>query len=302
MNVGRSLRDVGLVAGFEVLRALRTWRAQALVLVYVVANLGGAYLFVEILGEIERNLATQMGVATTRWPGVLSEELRSSEELSEMVGFLVGDPETAAAVLSYPLLAIWQLWVGLLLVPFLSSTAASEALCLDVGNRAIRYEALRTGRIELVAGRFLGQLALSLLATAISLALVWCLGMALVHQQDPVELAIGLAWLGLRAVAFAFPFAGLGLAVSQITTSAGWARVLAIAGTAASWVLYGVTNWVQDDPWVYATDALAPLLPQSWLDALWIPGPAWLGSAGVCFALGVAAVGAGFLVFDRRDL
>lgn len=302
MSPWRVLRDATLVARFELLRAVRTWRALALALVYVIANLGGAWLFTRALLSVERNVARNLAVAPSSRPGVMIDELRRSEELVEMLGFFAGDPETAARLVDQPLLALFQLWLGLLLLPFLGATTAAEAVADDVGSRAIRFEALRTGRAELALGRFAGQVVLTTGATALALAATWILGMVTMAGQDPAALAAGLASWGARAALIAFPFVGMGMMCSQWTASSTWARVLALGLTAGSWVVYGIVGLAQNAPWTVLADVVTPLLPQTWIAGVWAGGSDLAVSAGACLGLGLGAVGLGFLRFGTRDL
>ena len=298
----RSVIDTGLVARFEVLRAVRTWRALALILLYVIANVGGAYLFIEALSAIEDSIANQMGVPTTRWPGALTEQVRQSEELLRILGAMVGDADAVQALLAQPFLAVFQLGQGFLLMPFLAATAASEAIAIDVQNRAIRFEALRTGRPELLLGRFVGQVGLMLVASLVALASVWGLGMALTVHPEPLALAWGLLSLGLRAVVFSLPFVGFGIACSAWTSSPAWARVMALGGTAGSWVIHGVSQAATGAPWTWLADVVGPLMPQAWLEGLWRTGGGLAVSSLVCAALALVAVGLGHVRFARRDL
>lgn len=302
MTWTRSLVDTWLVARFEVLRAVRSWSALALILLYLIANVGGAYLFILALAQAEQSLATELHVATTEWPGALTEQLRKSDQLLEMLETLVGNKATAMALLDSPFLAVFQLWQGFVLIPFLASTAASETIAADVRTRAVRFEVMRTGRAELVAGRMLGQIGLSLVATCVALAGVWVLGMTCMVQQDPFGLAWGLWTLGLRAVVFSVPFVGLGIAASELTASPAWARVLALGGTAGSWVLYGVASAADEAPWTTLADLVLPVLPQTWLEGLWQPGAGLLASTAVCLGLGVVVAAVGYVRFARRDL
>ena len=301
MTFGRSLYDTWLVARFEVLRAIRTWRALALILAYFIANVGGAYLCVRALGEAENNLAEKMGVATTDYPGAMTAELMKSDNGRAFLEFIAGSETVVEYLVDDPPLALFQFFVSIGLIPFLAATAASEAVAIDVQSRAIRYEALRTGRAELVVGRLLGQGLLSVAATAIALGGVWVIGMTLMVQQDPFGLAWALLSLGIRAVMFAVPFAGLGIACSQLTTSPAWARILALGGTAGSWVVYMLLPLFEVTPWIYLKDALIPVLPQSWLASLWHPTE-WIISALVCVSLGLVSMGLGYVRFSERDL
>ena len=68
MNFVPSVRDASLVARFELLRALRTWRALALVFLYMVAAAGAAYLFSQLIWLFEEQLADTLGAAAPTRP------------------------------------------------------------------------------------------------------------------------------------------------------------------------------------------------------------------------------------------
>lgn len=302
MSWTRSLVDTALIARFELLRAIRSWTALAVVLMYLIANVGGAYLFIRVLGQLESSLADQLHVATTQWPGSMTEQLRNSKQMMSMLDTLVGSHATAAALIDRPFLAVFQLWQGIVLIPFLAATTAAESISSDVRTRAIRFEVIRTGRAEVVAGRMLGQIGLCLVATCVSLIGVWILGLATMAPQDPLALAWGMVELGLRAVVFAVPFTGLGIAASELTASPAWARVLALGGTASSWVTYWILSAMSERPWTYVADTLLPVMPQSWLQGLWQPAAGLATSMAACVGLGAVIAALGFVRFARRDL
>ncbi len=297
-----SLRDSLIIARFEVLRAVRSWQAVALVALYVVAIVGGAYLFIEALAELEGALADTMGVARTRWPGPLTESLREGEQIGKMLDFLTGDEEVSKRLRGVPLLAIFVLWEGIGLAPFLAAMSASEAIAGDVRSRAIRFEVQRTGRSELVVGRFLGQLVLIGGATLVAILAVGGLGMALMGQQDPVRLFGSLFGFGLRVVLFSIPFVGVGVSLSAMTTSPAWARVMALALVAGSWILYGVCQIPTEGMQAVVADVITPLLPQSQAGSLWRSGMPGATGALVLLALGVGALAPGLWRFSVRDL
>lgn len=298
----RSFVDTWLIARFEVLRAIRSWSALALVLLYLIANVGGAYLFILMLGQMESTIASQLQVPTTKWPGTMTEQIRTSEAFIKVLDNLIGDHATAESLLQQPFLAVFQLWQGFVLIPFLAATSAAESIAADVRTRAIRFEVMRTGRLEVVAGRMLGQIGLCLFATCVALLGVWTLGMTTMAQQDPFELGFALLSLGLRAVWFSVPFVGLGIAASQTTASPAWARVLALGGTAATWVVYWIALAVDKAPWALVSDLVLPVLPQTYLGGLWQTGGGWIGSSLAVFGLGAVIACVGYVRFARRDL
>jgi hypothetical protein len=296
------MRDVWLVARFEVLRAVRTWRALALLAIYAVASAGAAWLFVKILLAMENALARALQVPITRTPGAMLGELVRSESWRDAVVAMTGSPQLADHLVTVPPMALFYLWVALLLTPFFSASAAAECVAIDVASRAVRYELLRTGRLELVLGRFGGQLFLTLLGTVVSAAVVAVVATQfLVGQSAAALLPALLAYLP-RAFAFAVPFVAVGVAASTLTASAAWARVLAIGAVAGSWVAVGVGRWLESTRYSLLADLLLPVLPQGWLRGLWEPGVDWLVSALALAGIGASVVAVGFARFARRDV
>jgi hypothetical protein len=198
-------------------------------------------------------------------------------------------------------LAIWQLGFGMGMLPLAAAAASSECIAIDVGSRTIRYEALRTGRVEIIAGRFLGQIALMALAISVSLVGAWGFGLAMMNGHTASELALGMAWVFPRLVVWAVPFIGLGVFASQLTASAAWARAIAILLLGATYAASGAVGAV-DAPWDVLADAVAPLLPQTWALGLFRPSVAWLPDALACLAIGAGFAGSGAPRFLRRDL
>jgi hypothetical protein len=297
------VRDVVLVARFEVLRAVRTWRAVALLALYGIASGGAAWLFTRLVWVLENTVARQLGVAETEVPGAMLDRLVASETWREVVGAMTGAPHLVERIVQIPPLAMFDLWFGFLLVPFFAASASAECLAIDVQSRAIRYEALRTGRLELVLGRFAGQLFLTSAATLLSVIVAWAVGLGFMVVERPLELLSWLLAFAPRAWAFSVPFVAIGVAASQVTASPAWARVLALGGTAGSWTLFGLARWAEAEGWLpIASDLALQLLPQGWLRGLWEPGAGWLASAGACLALGGAILSLGYVRFARRDL
>jgi hypothetical protein len=296
------MRDAWLVARFEVLRAIRTWRALALLAIYAVAGAGASWLFVKLLGAMENAMARALQVPVTRTPGAMLSELVRSDNWREAVVGMTGSPQLADHLVTVPPMALFYLWVAVLLTPFFSASASAECVAIDVASRAIRYELLRTGRLELVLGRFGGQLFLTLVGTVVSAVVVFGVAIEFLVGQSVTELAPALAAYLPRAFAFAVPFVAFGVAASLLTASAAWARVLAIGAVAGSWVALGVARWLETTRWPWIADLLLPLLPQGWLRGLWEPGPEWLLSALACAGIGASVVAVGFARFARRDL
>ena len=297
-----SVRDAALVARFELLRAVRTWQALAVVVLYLVATAGSMRIFVAMIGAFETALAEQLGVPATDYPGAMLDRLIESAEFREVLAAMVGADRLVEHVLQYPILAVFHLWLGILLVPFLATFNSAESVSVDLRTRAVRFEVLRTGRLELVVGRFAGQALLAAVASLAAVGATWVVGMTFMVGNDPVDLAVATTWLSIRAWAFGLPFIGIGVGASQLTASPAWARVIAVCASGATWVGYGIARWGEGGRLAVVADVALQVLPQGWILPLWEPGFGWVGACAVFLALGLACTGLGYLRFARRDL
>ncbi len=296
-----SLRDVSLVARFELLRAIRTWQGLAVIILYVIASIGSTYLFVQILGALERELAFTLQVPPTDTPGAMLDSLVNSKNFRDMVAFFVGDERLVDATLFWSPVATFHLWMNLLLMPFLATFVSADAISVDLRSRALRFELLRTGRLELVSGRFLAQAILCGIAGLAAAGASWTVALLTMVGNDAFWLGVGLLWAGWRSWVFGLAFVGLGVGVSQLTASPAWARILGLVGTALTWGLFGLLAWAttQVPAWIIAPLQLT--LPQTWIRLLWEGGTLSLAAAVFLVALGLTWMTAGYVVTARRD-
>jgi ABC-type transport system involved in multi-copper enzyme maturation permease subunit len=298
-----AIKDAVLIARFELLRALRTWRALSLVAIYLVCTSGTAWMFTRVIRMFEHEAARTLGIATTDTPGAMMAELSKTEMWRGFLSDLTGRPELVEALVSVPAIAVFHLWVSFILVPMFAATAAAESVALDTSTRAIRYEALRTGRFEIAVGRYLGQLLLTGTAGGIGLFGTLAVGLGFMVGNSPFLLFATLVVFTFKAWLFAMPFVGMGVAISLMTSSAAWARVLALGGVAGSWVVFGVLRATEDRAWMGPIgDVLLPILPQTWLSGFWEPGLGSWPTVLVCAGLGASAVSLAAIRFVRRDL
>ena len=302
MSLLTSLRDVGLIAQFEFLRAVRTWRALALLVLYAVATIGAVMIFSQVVLVAEEGIASTIGAVPPERPGLMLDQLMQSENTVRFLTRLGGSESVAAELVRYSPLALFHLWFSLLLAPFFAATSSAESIAVDVQSRAIRYEVLRTGRSEVVFGRFAGQALLVGAATALGVMATWSVGALYFVGQDLPRLALQLSWVSLRAWAFALPFVALGVLCSTVTSSPAWARVLAVAAACGSWVLWAVAHHYRKRDWGMAMDLVLDVLPQGWVGEMWAFDGGWVAAAGVCVVLSVVLTGLGSLRFEGRDL
>ncbi len=296
--------DIAVVATYEMQQALRKRLLIVLLLGYAAATGVAHWGFVQGLKELEGQAATAMGVARTERPGILIAEVLKSSELRRFLGDLVGDSSRLDALLDVPVLALWSGAVAMVLLPVFLMTGTSTTVSVEVETRSIRFLALRTERLPIVLGKFVGQLVMGVLAGLTGVIVTELVGLILMVQVPPLGLAIGSLEHMARAMVFALPYAGLGLCVSQWLARANVARVVAMI------VLVAVTiaNPVLD---AYSDATLLGRLAD--LTRLFLPGTGWgdvWGDDPLALALTTARsvvvtlawVALGYWRFDRRDL
>ena len=295
--------DVAWVGVYELGEAVRTRLFQLVLLAYAGGIGVSSWLLVEILHQLETSAAAAMGVPATDKPGAMASTLLGNGELKDLLEPIVGGGQVDA-LLSRPILALWTGAAAMALLPLVLLFSSSGSIATEVRSRSIRYLLCRTGRLQIGLGKLFGQLLLALVAAIIGGAVAWTMGMTMMVGNPPVALALELANRTLRACAYALPFAGLGLAASQIVASPNGARFLA----AAAMVAMPIVAWQLDEH--VGPDLLGRLADlaglfvatTTWQD-LWSTDAATLQIAVArCVGLAVIYYAAGHAVFVRKDL
>jgi ABC-type transport system involved in multi-copper enzyme maturation permease subunit len=199
-------------------------------------------------------------------------------------------------------LSIFYLWVSFFLLPLLCAANAAESVAVDRQNGALRFETLRVGRLELVLGRFLGQVGLATLVSLVAVSAMWILGMgAMGGDNDPLTLGGSLLFLVVPSVVFCTPFISIGICCSLIGKSVVVARVSAIFLSLATWALY-IVNLRLDALDHWAADVLSPLLPQYWRSGFWTLSWEAIVSGAVCITFAILVLFGGHMWFRNQDL
>lgn len=298
-----SLRDTFQVARFHVVTAARTRSLLFAFAVYMVSATAIAWIFRGIIHSLENNAADLLRVPRTKTPGAMIDTLREQGDLADTVKALVPDPAVLDWALELPVLAIAHFWMALGLMPFLAAAAGAEVIAPGIKDRSLRFELVRTGRLELVMGRLLGAGMIVGLGTVLSVIGPWVVAVFFMAKQPALEQMSTLLMVTPRLLAFSLPFLGLGVASSQLTGNTNFARTLALGSIVGSWMLWGFleTDWIADHVPVLA-DILTPLVPQNYIVGLWGAGTGWMLSSAILCGLTVAFALAVFPLFQRRNL
>jgi ABC-type transport system involved in multi-copper enzyme maturation permease subunit len=297
-----SLRDTVVVGRFHLMRAVRSRSAVVLCLALTTIHMGGAWVFTKILSGLENSAAQALGVPATDRPGAMLGVLRDRDEFRRLIGGMLPDPSLLEWALDLPYLSIGHFWIALGTLPFLAAAAGAEVLSGDIKNRSLRYEVVRTGRLEIVGGRFLGQALLIFLAVLVANSGTWIMAMTAMVDQPPVRQMATLMAFTPRLCAWSLPFLGLGIACSMLTSTTNTARALALGGTVATFVAFSFLHSRDAkilDPFVVP---LRRLLPQSQMLALWDSGLGWLAPSAILVVFGGVMALSTYPLFARRNL
>ncbi len=299
----RSVRDALIVAGFELLEALRSKRVLVLSLLYVGGSVAGAVLFVDLLASIEATLAKTLFVADPSKPGAMTFALLQSEQFRAVVNRLIRDPDLTDRLITLPPLATFYGWLALTFLPVLVMLTSVESITQDLQSGAARFSLVRCDRLSWAVGKLLGQSALMLASLTLGSLATLLVGL---FRMDGIALLPTLLWslqLSLRASVFGFAYVGLALGLSQLTRSVQIARALGLAVLALFGAMRAVleSDWtIERAPVIAAT--LGRLLPRSHQIDLWRPElSARLPAMVMLVALGISFFAVGHVVRKRRD-
>jgi ABC-type transport system involved in multi-copper enzyme maturation permease subunit len=319
------LRDIGLVAGFELREMLRSRRAIAIIALYLLMAALTSYLFVSAMENIQAAVNNPAALVAPpgrgegpgrpggrRGPVIApSPADKPSQGILTARGSLfnrvifsqVADPNAREFLERQPPVVLFFVLTSFVFFPLLIMITSAEPVAQEHQSRGIRFVAMRTGRAEFALGKTLGQAALLALATL--LAGLLSLSIAAWKLSD-FAWGAGLESLLVfwpRLFGFGLPFLGLAMLCSMNAGSAMVARVTGFAGLAGLFVVHQLADKYAESSFGPVLRVLDFLAPYSHQDDFWLPswndcGPQMLVLTGL--ALGYVCTGLVFYL--RRDL
>ncbi len=295
----KRLRSIGLVAGFDLLESLRSRKAIALLLLYLIASVSGSAIFIHVLGELRDRVGQELGVMGT----LATQALLQSEQLVELIGDLVGDRSLARTLLSLPVLALFYGWFSMTFIPLLVVLTSADSIASEIASGSVRYSLFRTDRLSWALGKLVGQLCLMTLGVLLGAAGSYALGLALYDGFAPLETAWWIARLAARSIVYGFAYLGVALCASQLVRTRAMARGLGLLLLFACWVAGTVLRIPSLNEWApQVVSAVRHLFPNAHSLDLWRPALLDRGSAMAALVLiGLGFFALGFWRLARRD-
>ena len=298
-----SVRDTIYIAYFHILRAIRTRTMLFLFVVYLLISGGMAWFGRAIIHEFEKQTADTLMVPQTKTPGAMMETLRTQDNFHRMISGMVPDAELVEWAMTLPVLTIFHYWISLFVLPFIVAIIGAEMISPSIKDRSLRYELLRTGRLELVMGRFLGQRLLIGVGTLLACIAPIIVGEFFMVQQPFFKTVWVLFSFVPKLFIWSLPFLAVGIALSMITQITNLARILALSSVAGSWILYGfLLHHDQQGDYPFLVAVMSPIIPQYHGTALWLPSWDWLLSGSILLTMSIVYCMTGYPLFARRNL
>jgi ABC-type transport system involved in multi-copper enzyme maturation permease subunit len=301
-----SLRDVRLIAGFELGESLRTRLLMVMVLLFVGGGALGAWGFSKLVSQIEQKTAQVTGADPAERPGTTLKRARDAGSYRELVGFFVADKERADYFAALPPIVVFFGWSALLFTPWLILITAPETIASEVATRSIRYAALRTGRLEFALGKMAGQALILAGVTALSALAFFVVAATTMAGFEAGATLTGLAATWPRVFCYNLAFLGWAMLASMITASANLARVVAIAGSIGLAIVAALAgaNFIRTNVVITAAaDVVRFLTPFQHREVLAYPhGAGFWVALGACVGLAALYFAVGYWFLRRRDL
>jgi ABC-type transport system involved in multi-copper enzyme maturation permease subunit len=302
------VRDVALVARYELAEAARSRLLVVMVLLFVGAGALGVWSYTELLERIETNAARVTGAPQARRPGAVVRRMRDLRSYRDMLRLFLGSDEKADYFAAIPPIVVFFGWVSFNFTPWLVLFTSAETVATEVASRSIRYGVLRTGRLEFALGKAGGQALIVVGVTALSALTFFGLAALALDGFEAKATALGLLGYWPRVLLFTLPFLAWAMLASMLTSSVNLARILSLGGGVVLAVIAGLVahppRWLSGNAVLDGgRDVLAYITPFGHYDGLsYPPGGALASDVGVCLALTVVYFAAGFAVLRRRDL
>lgn len=296
-------RDILLVAGFELREMLRTFRALVVIAIYTLGGLVASRVFVALIARFEDVAAEMLNTTTTATPGALTNQLMKSEGYRAALMRFFPNREVADFLLGLPPIVLFFAWSSMAFIPFLIVITAADTVTHETQTRAIRFTLFRTGRLELVVGKYLGQAFLMALVTLMT-GFVY-MGVAAWGLQgfDFWETLHGILIFWPRVVCYGIAFVGLSGLCAMNAGSTYVALARALIGLIGAWILGQIAYNFSDGTFGPVWELVGFLVPFGHKSDLWSPDLSTLIPAcAILLALSALYLAGGLLVFRRKDL
>ncbi len=168
-----NFKHIRIIAKYHMRFSLRNGSGIVFLLLTLTTALIVASMFIAPVESMVDGLNDMDGMETQMTAGEMINEIGQSEEAESAVDWLVGaDSEGKFLLRDKPALLSCIMLIILMLLPYLVSFGAFNQFSGDIANRGLRFILLRSERINIYLGRFVGTVFFCLITVVMSLVLL----------------------------------------------------------------------------------------------------------------------------------
>lgn len=302
------VRDILLIARFELAEALRTRLLLVMLLLFVGGGAVGAWGFATVVGKVETQSAGILQTETGSNPGQSIEILRNAPIYRSLIRAAVDDEQQADYIARLPPIVLFYGWASFMFLPWLILFTSSDTISTEVASRAIRYTALRTSRLAYALGKAAGQAIIVLGVTFLCAVTFFFVAWANLARFGVAETGFGLLGFVPRVFALSLPFLGLAMFATMATANANMSRVVAFGSAVLLAIVAGLAgdnSWLRDgnSTGKMVADLLGYFTPFGRSQSFIYPhGAVFFVDLVITLGLAVLYFIAGYALLRRRDL
>ena len=288
------MRDIWLVARFELFESLKSTRALVIFILFIV----GALFMSEGCVRAEKNITETV----TENLGSTATVMLSSEEMRvNMYKDLIHDDEIAESLAEQPLVGISFVFLSMMLLPFMIVILTSDTISKELANGSIRFSLFRTSRIKWALGKLFGQTILieaGVIAAAIAVTLFT---MFRLQGFNSTTFVPWITVMCVKLMFYAFAYIGIIVGLSQVTRSANVSRALGFLTLIALYVSFGILTYHSEQGNSLA-QTLINVIPTHHTGAIWaVDLETQLKGFGAFAAIGLGSFLSFYSVLVMRD-
>jgi len=297
------LRQIWIVARYELSDAIRSRRAAVTMILYVAGAVASINGFINILQRLENQIAETLGIKAMASAGAVTDALWKSHRFRHMMMELVGDKDIALDLLNVPPVALMYGWLAFMFIPMLVMLTSTGRVAEEIGTGSVRYVAQRCTRLAWCLGKFVGQAGLVVLALVVSVVGAWSVARFRLSGMDGLAVAGAMTVFAGKAWIYSLAFIGLAIGISQFNRSANQATAIGFV----AWILMGILELASRfnaGPGIRSIwYGVEMLVPGGHRMDLWRLDPGSLLTASTfLLALGLCYMAVGHMYLARRDL
>lgn len=292
-----------MVGRYELADAVRSRRAIVVLVLFLTGGMLACNGVVTVIHKAEVQISEVLGLPAASSAGVVTDALWEYQGFRRLMIQLIGDRSVALELLSVPPMAMVFSWMLFTFAPILVMLTSSTRISEEIESGSVRFVVLRTSRAAWVAGKFIGQSLLLILALLLAAVGAWCVFRYRLADIDSLTMGRAMIIYVWKVWIYSLSFVGLALGISQLTHSSNKAMSFGFLAWFVLTVLFAVAGMRLEHGGTQAWQLVTMLVPMGHCLDMWRMDFAHqLQAAFFLMSLGLSYLLVGYIWFSRKDV